>query len=142
MLFTFSLSKVQNCVPPLTLECLRDRKSLQVGGNATHIQVEVAVAIFRWGSPHVVGILMISLRGNKVGGRRWMRCGQNGRAGWSREFFRPLSSYSSLQLWRNYPQAQLGPFLLETMAISSKLCCKISWIILGRPSNTIWLIFL
>ena len=25
---------------------------------------------------------------------------------------RPLSSYSSLQLWRNYPQAQLGPLLV------------------------------
>ena len=60
----------------------------------------------------MVGILMISLRGNKVGGRRWMRCGQNGRAGWSREFLRPLSSYSSLQLWRNYPQAQLGPLFV------------------------------
>ena len=92
-----------------------------VWGTGNPFRLGATPLTFKWrwrssyssgGSPHVVGILMISLRGNKVGGRRWMRCGQNGRAGWSREFLRPLSSYSSLQLWRNYPQAQLGPLFV------------------------------
>ena len=64
-----------------------------VWGTGNPFRLGATALTFKWrwrsscsggGSPHVVGILMISLRGNKVGGRRWMRCGQNGRAGWSR----------------------------------------------------------